>query len=162
MQDAPEDSLAELIANTGRAVRRSLHMRLAQFGVRGGSWYVLKNLYRSDGMTQRELSQRVGMTGPSMMELLRTMEKEELVARSRDPDDQRKVRVHLTDRAREMLPRLAGIAESVNEVMLAGFTPPEEVALRILLNRIGLAVQADQERLRRIGKDGETIEDRYF
>jgi len=137
------ESMGFLISDTARAVKRSLYARIAQHNIRGGHWYCLRTLLHQDGVTQRELSERLGIMGPSTVEMLRAMEKEGLVTRERDPDDKRKVRVYLTDHARSIQPVLLQIASEVNATMVSQMTEAEQVLLKLLLRRLRSTLEED-------------------
>ena len=57
----PNDRLAHLVRDAGRAYTRALQLRLADHGVPFGHWTFLRILWETDGLTQRELSERAGV-----------------------------------------------------------------------------------------------------
>jgi DNA-binding MarR family transcriptional regulator len=61
----PNDRLAHLIRDASRAFHRALQVRLAQHGVQFGHWTFLRILWESDGLTQKELSERAGVMEPT-------------------------------------------------------------------------------------------------
>ena len=79
LSDRLTDSLGFLIVDSGRYVKRSLYARIANHGIRGGAWFVLRVLWQRDGLTQRELAGRLGLMEPSVQEMLRAMERERLL-----------------------------------------------------------------------------------
>ena len=131
-----DESIGFLIADTGRYVKRSLYVRIAEYGIRGGCWFALRSLWQQDGVTQRELSHRLGLMAPSVLEMIRTMERDGLVRCERDPADRRKVRVYLTERARKLERKLMTIANRLNGTMLHGLTAEEEIQLKLLLRKL--------------------------
>ncbi|MDX3893851.1 MarR family winged helix-turn-helix transcriptional regulator [Pusillimonas sp.] len=137
------ESMGFLISDTARAVKRSLYARIAQHNIRGGHWYCLRTLLQEDGITQRELSERLRIMGPSTVEMLRAMEKEGLVDRRRDPHDKRKVRVYLTEHARSIQPILLQIASEVNATMVGHMSEAEQVLLKLLLRRLRSTLDED-------------------
>lgn len=140
-----DESMGFLISDTSRVVRKALYARIAQHNIRGGHWYCLRSLLQEDGVTQRELSDRLGIMGPSTVEMLRAMEKEGLVQRKRDPTDRRKVRVYLTDHARSIQPVLLQIASEVNATMVSQMTEAEQVLLKSLLRRLRVTLEQNTE-----------------
>lgn len=85
-----------------RAFARSLQVRVAREGVTIGMWFVLRMLWDEDGLTQRELSDRVGINGPTMVTAINSMERAGLVQRVPNKTDRRKTNIHLTERGRRM------------------------------------------------------------
>src|SRR5712691_12477951 len=52
-----------------------LQTRVAAFGVSAGMWFFLRILWQEDGLTQRELSRKVGLMEPTAFITLANMEK---------------------------------------------------------------------------------------
>ena len=63
----PNDRLAHLVRDAGRALVRSLSVRLAEHQVSFGHWSFLRVLWAGDGLTQRELSERAGVMEPTTL-----------------------------------------------------------------------------------------------
>jgi DNA-binding MarR family transcriptional regulator len=145
LADTLDDSVGFLIADSARYVKRSLYARIANHGVRGGAWFVLRVLWQRDGVMQRELANRLGLMEPSVQEMLRAMERDGLVTRQRDDEDRRKVLIRLTPRARKLEPVLMGIAEDVNTLMLSGLSSAEEALLKLLLRKVRETLAADAD-----------------
>ena len=129
-------SLGYLVRDANRAFQRVLEKRIAPHGVTRGQWYFLRVLWTEDGLSQRELSARVGMMEPTTVIALRGMEKAGLIRRSRSADDRRVVRVHLTPKARRMRDRLLRISRGVNEQGAEGLEPSELAQFRRLIARM--------------------------
>ena len=89
----PRLSSGYLVRDAHRAFQRLLERRIAVYGVATrGQWYFLRVLWITDGVSQRELSARVGMMEPTTVIALRGMERAGLIHRVRAADDRRKVR----------------------------------------------------------------------
>src|SRR6476661_4806271 len=95
-------SLGYLVRDANRAFQRLLEKRISPHGVTRGQWYFLRVLWEEDGLSQRELSVRVGLMEPTTVIALRGMEKAGLIRRVRGVDDKRVTRVHLTPKARRL------------------------------------------------------------
>src|SRR3546814_4155790 len=64
--------------------------------VSAGQWRFLRQLWREDGITQRELSERVGMREPTTVVALKGLEKAGFITRKKTAEDRRKTFIHLT------------------------------------------------------------------
>jgi DNA-binding MarR family transcriptional regulator len=106
----PARSSGYLVRDAHRAFQRVLERRIARFGVTRGQWYFLRVLWIRDGLTQRELSARVGMMEPTTVIALKRMEKAGLVRRVRSREDARRAHVWLTPRGRRLERRLLPVA----------------------------------------------------
>ena len=118
-------SLGYLVRDANRAFQRLLEKRITPHGVTRGQWYFLRVLWEQDGLSQRELSARVGMMEPTTVIALRGMEKAGLVRRVRSEDDKRVTKVHLTAKARRMRERLLAISRGVNDQGAVGIDAAE-------------------------------------
>jgi DNA-binding MarR family transcriptional regulator len=66
-------------------------------------------LWEQDGLTVGEIGSRLRLDNGTLTPMLKKMEKQGYVDRRRDPGDERRVLVHLTDRGREMKAKLADV-----------------------------------------------------
>lgn len=124
----PNDRLAHLIRDAGRAFRRALGVRLAEHEVSFGHWSFLRVLWESDGLTQRELSERVGVMEPTTSSAIKTIERLGYVVRRKRETDRKKVYIHLTPKGRLLRERLVPLAEEANRIGVDG-VPPEHLAI---------------------------------
>ncbi|MGH6768078.1 MAG: MarR family winged helix-turn-helix transcriptional regulator [Xanthobacteraceae bacterium] len=125
-----------LVRDAHRAYQRLLEKRIAPHGVTRGQWYFLRVLWTKDGLSQRELSTRVGMMEPTTVIALRSMEKAGLVRRIRSKDDRRRTHVWLTSKAKRMRSRLLAIARGINDASEQGIDRRDIEALRRVLPRM--------------------------
>ena len=93
-------------------------------------------LWEEDGLSQRELSARVGMMEPTTVIALRGMEKASLIRRVRGTDDRRVTRVHLTPKARRLRDRLLQISQGVNDQAAESIEPAELARFRRVIARM--------------------------
>jgi MarR family transcriptional regulator, organic hydroperoxide resistance regulator len=129
-------SLGYLVRDANRAFQRLLEKRIAPHGVTRGQWYFLRVLWEEDGLSQRELSVRVGMMEPTTVIALRSMEKAGLVRRSRSISDRRVTRVHLTAKARRLRSRLLQTSQGVNDQGAEGIDPADLIQFRRVIARM--------------------------
>lgn len=141
-----EESIGALIRLTHRAFAEDLQAHLSEHAVSVGMWYFLRTLWEEDGLTQRELSRRVGVSEPTTLQQLRNMEADGLILRRPSNVDRRKVHIYLTARGNRLRKTLLPYAKEVNEAGLSGLSKAEINALRGTLNKIrsNLATRADQ------------------
>jgi DNA-binding MarR family transcriptional regulator len=124
---APNDRLAHLVRDCGRACVRALQLRLAEHDVSFGHWTLLRILWVNDGLTQRDLSARAGITEPTAFTALKAMEDRGLIARHQAPDNRKNVYISLTAKGRSLRKTLEPLAEEVNRVAVAG-VPAKDIA----------------------------------
>jgi DNA-binding MarR family transcriptional regulator len=128
LEAVPNDRLAHLVKDATRGLVRSLQMRLVEHGVSFGHWTFLRILWESDGLTQRELSEKAGVMEPTTFAALKAMEKLGYIARRKMPGNRKKVHIHLTPAGAALKARLVPLAEEVNAIAVKG-VDPEHIAI---------------------------------
>ncbi|HCA26947.1 MAG TPA: hypothetical protein DEP05_04790 [Betaproteobacteria bacterium] len=119
----PERSIGYAMHVAYRLLSRDLEEVVGFIGVSRGQWYFLRALWEKDGLTQRELSDRVCTKEPTTVLALKGMEKSKLIYRVRDKDDLRKVRVYLTEAGHGLRNILLPMVEKINERATADISP---------------------------------------
>jgi MarR family transcriptional regulator, organic hydroperoxide resistance regulator len=130
------ESAGYLVRDAHRAFQKLLEKRIAAYGITRGQWYFLRVLWIEDGLSQRELSTRVGMMEPTTVIALRSMEKTGLIRRARTNDDRRVTKVWLTAKAKRMREEMLVVARGINEDACQGVTREELEAFRRAITRM--------------------------
>lgn len=73
-ESVPDDRLAHLVRDAGRAFNKRLQVRLQQHQVSFGHWTFLRILWTADGLTQKELSDLAGVMEPTTFSAIKAME----------------------------------------------------------------------------------------
>jgi DNA-binding MarR family transcriptional regulator len=101
---------------------------------------------RDGPLTMGELARRVGVTEKTATGLVDRLERDGHLARERDPEDRRVVRVRLTSGGAALYRRIDGDMERVVIRMLALLDAPDRKALgRILEKLLARLEEADEE-----------------
>jgi DNA-binding MarR family transcriptional regulator len=124
-----------LVARLARRTALDLDRRVRPFGVTFAQAALLARLWQRSGLTQTQLQEEVGVDASTMTGLLQRLARLRLIRRRRDRRDSRVQRVYLTDRGRELFPRLNVEAEATTSRLLGGFNPTEAEQLCDLLRR---------------------------
>ena len=132
----PAESSGYLVRDAHRAFQKLLEKRIAAYGITRGQWYFLRVLWIEDGLSQRELSTRVGMMEPTTVIALRSMEKAGLIRRARTNDDKRVTKVWLTAKAKRMREEMLVVARGINADACQGVTREELEAFRRAITRM--------------------------
>ncbi len=120
-----ESSIGYQLRMANRATQRYLQAKIEPYGVTPGMWYFLRALWEEDGLTQRELSRRIGTMEPTTLTALAAMERAGFVTRERDEADRRKLKVALTAKGRNLKFALLPVAAEVIAQATTGFTPED-------------------------------------
>lgn len=123
----------------GRLIRMyysRIQSQLAEVGLYRGQPPILMLLYKNDGMSQKEMARALNLSPAMMTVTLKRMEKAGLVLREMDEHDQRILRVHLSEKGREMCETGESRIGVVTAELLEGFTLEEQQQLNEYLGRI--------------------------
>ena len=136
VRDKRDNSIGYLVTQAQRLLHRGLGLKLQQHGVTVAQWSVLVVLWEVDGLTQKDLSERVAVETATLSRTIDRMERDGLVNRVRSENDRRQVHVFLTDYGAGLWRALVPEAETMLEQALTGISADEEKALRELLKRV--------------------------
>ncbi|MBY4638283.1 MarR family transcriptional regulator [Sphingopyxis sp. XHP0097] len=139
----PENSIGYLARIVFRSFSRLLERSTLEHDVSAGQWRFLRQLWREDGITQRELSERVGMREPTTVVALKGLEKAGFITRKKTDADRRKTYIYLTPHAKKLELILAPMNAEVHEVATRGMSDEEVATLQALMRRV-IANLADE------------------
>lgn len=126
----------ELLAQVAQSYRTLSDALMDQIALHRAQGMLLCQLFAQEGMTQSELADQLVVQAPTVTNMLQRMEEAGLVTRQRDADDNRLVRVYLTQMGREKEQAIAAQFLKVENTMFAGFSADEREMLRRLLRRL--------------------------
>ena len=108
-----------------KAITRPLADELRRRGIAFKHYFYLRTLLEEDGITQVELSERVGMERATVTVVLDTLEDLGVVTRQPHPSDRRKTNVFLTARGRRLKGDLLEAVAIANKIALRGISAAE-------------------------------------
>ncbi len=139
-----EERIARLIRLAARYFNRSLQMRLTSEGVTFGQWIFLRILWRDDGLSQRELSERAHLTEPTAHTALMRMEELGFITRQKVGTNRRRQHAFLTEKGWALRDRLEPLAVETNEIAIEGIPDDEVRIVRRALARMIENLERDE------------------
>lgn len=129
--DAPSrDRLGFLMVTLTRQWRRFVEEQLAASGLTDATWTPLIHLRAwGDGVTQKELAERVGLDGSSLVRLLDILEGHGWVERRADATDRRSKRIFLTAEGHAAVDRIRATMLQAELAMLQDLSDAEVEAM---------------------------------
>ena len=125
-----------LLSQLGFYAAGRFNERLEPLGLRPRHFGLLTHLLRSNGQTQQQLADTMGIHRNAMVGHIDELEERGLVQRRRHPTDRRAYALHLTDAARDLLVRAQRIADEHDAELLAALDEADQARLISLLQRI--------------------------
>ena len=117
---------ARFLTMISRRWRTRLDERLRAIGQTQARWQTLFWIALSGSApTQREIADRVGVEGPTLVRTINTLEQQGLVERRAGGEDRRTKTLHLTSQAEPLLQAISDIADDLRDDLLRDVTREE-------------------------------------
>ena len=94
---------------------------------------ILFALHHNSGLSQRELAKKMRLTPPTITSGIQKMEKQGLIERWSDEQDQRIMRLYLTEKAESCIEQVWDVVRRMEEMLIQGFTMEEKILLKRFL-----------------------------
>lgn len=129
----PDEEFAESLHLAAHGWRIALDRRLRPLGYSRSRWMVLLHISLKDGISHRELADRLGIEAPTLVRLIDRMESEGLLSRRPSETDRRVKHLHLSPAGHKEVERIRAVAIEVRREVLTGLDQAEvAIALDIL------------------------------
>lgn len=109
---------------------------LKPYGITSKQFALLAFLWKEDGLSQTELSERAEIDRTTLSGMVDRLENSGLVQRASDPDDRRAFLVRLTERGASLEEPLSALALQVRRDMFSRFADGEYEQLCRLLDKL--------------------------
>lgn len=130
------NSATYLASQLAKSFSRSLQERSASVGFLPGQFPVLVELWNGDGLTQKDLLDRLDVEQATLANTLSRMERDGLIERRTHPQDKRKQVIRLTDKANTIRDAAIAAAIEADDVLFAGFRTFERELMLEYIRRI--------------------------
>lgn len=125
-----------LINELSKLFNDQMRQKTEAMGMADGWRRMLFHLAHNDSLTQLELARKTHLSTPAISVTLQKMEAGGLVTRKADPNDQRAVRVQLTQAGREADARVVNAIHETEAQMMRGISEEEFSAIRPILEKM--------------------------
>lgn len=135
-----KQTLAYVSAHLARILANRLREELAPLGLLPAQFTAIAEIARDEGLTQKQLVERLDLEQPGVARTLTTMEAEGWIERK---TVERVQGLYLTERARNVLPRALAAIQALNKDALKEFSRTER---EHLMDALGDAVMGAKKR----------------
>ncbi|MFD0049939.1 MarR family winged helix-turn-helix transcriptional regulator [Actinomycetes bacterium NPDC127524] len=108
-----KEPVGMLISQTSRNLLRFLALQLKEYEVTPEQWSVLKSLGITDGITQKELSQKTDKDQATLTRILDILERKLLIERRPNKEDRRSFLIHITESGKNLKEHLYPFIEGL-------------------------------------------------
>jgi MarR family transcriptional regulator, organic hydroperoxide resistance regulator len=116
-----------------RAHRKAIESRLNAIGLYAGQEAILLCLLESNGLSQSDLTNRMGVDLSTMTKAVTRLERAGFVERRTDPDDGRVSRVYITTTGQRLESDIRQIWREIEDKLTEGLSDTERMILQRLL-----------------------------
>ncbi|MCC5465471.1 MarR family winged helix-turn-helix transcriptional regulator [Pelosinus baikalensis] len=131
-----DDSLGFILNKTNTKLKNELFQRFKEYDVTPEQWAVLNCLWEQEGVTPKELADRIFKDKPNTNRILEKLQMKELIVRRLHPIDKRAYQIFLTDRGwalkKELIPKVMQLLETA----AIGIEKHKVLEMKKLLNQI--------------------------
>jgi len=121
MYRSPRELIGFTLGRASRLWRTRMDERLGPLGLTQARWLVLVHLSRAGGaMPQKELAERIGVEGPTLVRVLDGLERTGFIERRGQDADRRAKVVHLVAQSSDVVGEIVKIAAELREEILDG------------------------------------------
>ncbi len=138
-------SFAWRIREITKLYSKAIEPDLARHGLTFGEWRCLRALWEEDGLSQRELSERLTMTTAAATSAVDLLERDGLADRTGDRNDKRRFFVRLTRKGKLLRDQLLPKCRALNIRLFAEFSDAEVLRIDADLNRLLAALEREIE-----------------
>lgn len=145
------DFIGYKVYNVQRLLHRVLEVTFKRYGITPGQWNLLNQLDQAGALSQRKLAEQTKKEQATITRYLDTLERKNLVVRTRDANDRRAHVITITDEARALLDRVEPLAEEASAKLVEEIAPHEletflQVVDKLSRNATGYIAEKEAER----------------
>jgi DNA-binding MarR family transcriptional regulator len=131
-----ENSLGFLLAKSYQKGYALFKAPLEKFSLTPKQFSLLAFLWKQDGLSQVELSDKCQIDRTTLGGLIDRLQKQGYVRREPNPEDRRAFQIYLTEKGQALEEELLAIARKVTDSFTAGLSSAETETLRQLLKKL--------------------------
>lgn len=132
-EEMPLIALMMQVMHLGKDSSEQLLQRYDLKPWQAGILFVLSKCGESGGLSQRELAKKLHLTPPTVTSAIQKMEKLGYIERKPDENDQRVMRLSVTEKSKEYMEHVSEVVKRIEDIMLDGMSVEEKLLLKRLL-----------------------------
>lgn len=138
-----EDSIQARIVKLTHLYFRNAFCLLGETGIHPKQMPLLMQLSKKEGMSQKEISENLHISAPTVAVSMKRLEKGGLIERKSDEQDQRKIRIYLTERGRELIEKAQCQVEKSEKIIFKGFSESEKCLMKRFFDQMLANLEAE-------------------
>ena len=129
--------------------------RLKDLGVHPGQLPFINIISHREGISQRELAERLHVKPPTVAVTVKRLEKAKVIYRKPDPNDMRISRIYLTEKGIEVAEQIEVVVKANEKALTAGFSEEELELAKSFFDRMMQNLDVLSNQMAEAGKGSE-------
>ena len=131
------ESVGTLIALAAKSQERLAEIEIKkQLGLTPAQWKVILVLNMMDGLTQREIAEKINIDGSTLVPVIDKMEQSGLVERKADSKDRRNNRIFLTKKSESTVDSIIMIILQLRKIIYNGISEDQISSIKNVLKTL--------------------------
>ena len=132
-----KDSIGTLIVLTSKSMERAAEYEIKNgLGLTSSQWKIILALNLFDGLSQKELADKIYVDGSTLVPVIDKMETNGLIERRPDPKDRRHNRIFLTKKSESTVDSIIKIILHLRKNLYSGVSREDQESMRPHLRKI--------------------------
>ena len=136
MNNNIKEPIGKYISQIYRKGRSFINKGLTQYDMGYGQMLFLLQLYKQDGISQEELSEKLSIDKGTTARSIKKLEKEGFIIRLKDEHDKRAYKIYLTDKSKEKQDGVCNVLQEWESILTENITEEERDTLIKILKKI--------------------------
>jgi MarR family transcriptional regulator for hemolysin len=131
------NSIGFIVNRTAKTYVKALDSELREkVGVTFGQWKVLVMLSMQDGITQKEIANKLGLEAATLIPIIDKMEKQGFIIRQVDEADRRNNRIYRTEKSEALWDQMIECAIKIRKISVKDISEKQVTIMRDSLEKI--------------------------
>ena len=142
MAQSDEKSFGYVLVDVTRLFRKHFDRRAVPLGLTRAQWRALKAIGHNEGMSQTELAEFLEMEPIPVGRVVDRLQQSGFVERRADPNDRRRWRLHVNDKAHDVIDEMEVISRDLRREAQRGIKAADLQTMIDVLNKMKENLQA--------------------
>src|SRR6476620_1980787 len=132
-----QNNIGFIVNRTAKTIVKAMDTELRKkVGITFSQWKVIVMLSNQNGLTQKEIADRLDLEGPTLIPIIDKMEKEGFVIRKVDVADRRNNRIYYTEKSNELWDKMTECALKIRQASIRDISEEDTVFMISILEKI--------------------------
>ena len=125
-----------ILGMTAHKIGKLAQTMYAEYDLNKSQSMILFQLHRDGRISQKELAQKLNVSAPSITSMIQKMEKSGYITRRTDEQDQRVMRLSLTEKGESLVQSVIDVSDRMEQILSEGMSLEERLLFRRLMLQI--------------------------